>query len=84
MDSDLVSLAQLFLVTISILAVALADARTEPLKTGLSIAGVALSVAWGVCNIELSSNSCPTKVDDNATLSIGHEVLHGLIGDFHD
>ena len=26
----------------------------------------------------------PTQVDDNATLSIGHEVLHGLIGDFHD
>lgn len=26
----------------------------------------------------------PTMVDDNATLSIGHEVLHGLIGDFHD
>ena len=26
----------------------------------------------------------PTSVDDNATMSIGHEVLHGLFGAYHD
>jgi hypothetical protein len=50
---DQVQLAQVFLVAVSILAVALADARNEKLKTGLSIAGTLLSVAWGVCALDV-------------------------------
>ncbi len=26
----------------------------------------------------------PTSVDDDATMSVGHEVLHGLLGAYHD
>lgn len=44
-----VSVAQLFLVAISIFAVALAEARNEKLKTGLSLAGIIISIAWGLC-----------------------------------
>ena len=55
MQTMTLDIAQLFLVAVSILAVALADARTEPLKTGLSVVGALLSIGWGFCNIELLS-----------------------------
>src|SRR5688572_12075467 len=48
-----VQLTEIFLTGISILAVALAAARNEKLKTGLSIAGIAVSVAWAVCMFSL-------------------------------
>jgi hypothetical protein len=40
--------AQVYLLAMSVLAVALADARNEGLKTGLSVFGLILALAWMV------------------------------------
>lgn len=46
-----IQLTQLFLVANSIFAVALADADNEKLKTGVSIAGLVISLSWLVTNM---------------------------------
>lgn len=53
-----IQLTEIFLIANSILAVALADAGNEKLKTGLSIAGLVISFSW--CVINLSSSLQPT------------------------
>jgi hypothetical protein len=45
-------LAEVFLLAISILAVALASARHEQLKTALSLFGLLISGAWWYCNYD--------------------------------
>jgi hypothetical protein len=35
------------------------------------------------CEIYLSDEERPREVDDAATLSLGHELLHCMIGDYH-
>jgi hypothetical protein len=35
------------------------------------------------CEIYLPNDKRPRKVDDEATLSLGHELLHCMIGDYH-
>lgn len=44
-----IQLAEIFLIANSIFAVALADARNEKLKTGISIAGFVISFGWMWC-----------------------------------
>lgn len=44
--SDQVQLTEIFLIANSVFAVALAEARNEKLKTGLSLAGLLISLAW--------------------------------------
>jgi hypothetical protein len=35
------------------------------------------------CEIYLSDEQRPREVDDAATLSLGHELLHCMLGDYH-
>lgn len=35
------------------------------------------------CEIYLPNAKRPTEVDDEATLSLGHELLHCMLGDYH-
>ncbi|HET7607391.1 MAG TPA: hypothetical protein VFL84_01850 [Gammaproteobacteria bacterium] len=35
------------------------------------------------CEIYLSNEQRPREVDDEATLSLGHELLHCMLGDYH-
>jgi hypothetical protein len=59
LDGELISIAGLFLTASSILTVALADARNEPLKTGLSIAGVIVALGWVLCTIDSFPSTSP-------------------------
>lgn len=53
-----IQLAEIFLIANSIFAVALADARNEKLKTGISIAGLVISFGWMWC-------TCVPVTDDD-------------------
>lgn len=46
---------EVFLIAASILTVALAEARNEKLKTGLSLAGVVLGLVWIVSLLDATS-----------------------------
>lgn len=46
MNPDIVKLTEIFLVPTSILVGSLGIARTEPLKTGISIIGFVMSLLW--------------------------------------
>ena len=35
------------------------------------------------CEIYLANEQRPREVDDQATLSLGHELLHCMLGDYH-
>lgn len=35
------------------------------------------------CEIYLPNDQRPGKVDDDATLTLGHELLHCMLGDYH-
>jgi hypothetical protein len=35
------------------------------------------------CQIYLPNEQRPAKVDDDATLTLGHELLHCMLGDYH-
>ena len=35
------------------------------------------------CVIYLTNDQRPREVDDEATLSLGHELLHCMLGDYH-
>jgi hypothetical protein len=35
------------------------------------------------CEIYLPNDKRPREVDDEATLSLGHELLHCMLGDYH-
>lgn len=50
MNPDLTKLAEIFLVPSSILVGALGVASTEPLKTGISILGLLVSILWAICS----------------------------------
>jgi hypothetical protein len=49
-NADLVKLVEIFLVPNTILVGALGVASTEPLKTGISILGLVVSILWGICS----------------------------------
>lgn len=51
--SDLLTLTEIFLTSSTILIGSFAIARTEALKTGLSIVGIALTVLWMVCTVDV-------------------------------
>lgn len=50
MNPDLTKLAEIFLVPSSILVGALGVASTEPLKAGISILGLVVSILWAICS----------------------------------
>src|SRR5262245_52428267 len=60
MAVELVPLTELFLTPSSILVGALGVARTEPLKTGISVLGLAASMLWIICSND-------ALVDDTTT-----------------
>jgi hypothetical protein len=50
MNADLTKLVEIFLVPSSILVGALGVASTEPLKTGISMLGLVVSILWAICS----------------------------------
>jgi hypothetical protein len=49
---DLFKLTEVFLTSSTILVGALSVARTEPLKTGISILGLFVTILWFVCGLD--------------------------------
>ena len=52
-------------------------------RRGFSILKKNLQTGAFTCEIYLSNEERPREVDDAATLSLGHELLHCMIGDYH-
>lgn len=61
-DLDIVKLTEIFLVPGSILVGALGVARTEGLKTGISVLGLLTTLIWAFCNWDAyRAESSPTS-----------------------
>ncbi len=54
---DLLKVAEIFLASSTILVGALSVARTEPLKSGISVLGLIVAVLWFVCSIDAFATS---------------------------
>ena len=77
---DVAKIANIFLVPNSILVAALGVARTEPLKTGVSILGFVVSGLWLVCGMDAIGNSVREQVLAwLPTLFIGCWLLAGIV-----
>lgn len=63
MNDKVIDVTQLFLTASGIFAVALADAETEALKTGLGIVAVVFSLTWVASAVEMRSISGLTRAD---------------------
>jgi hypothetical protein len=59
------------------------DRRNIRQGRGFSILKQNVETGAFTCEIYLPADERPRLVDDNATLTIGHELLHCLIGDYH-
>jgi hypothetical protein len=52
-------------------------------RHGFSVLKRNLETGAFTCEIYLPADKRPRLVDDEATLTIGHELLHCLLGDYH-
>jgi hypothetical protein len=52
-------------------------------RHGFSILKTDRQTGARTCEIYLPSAKRPAEVDDAATLSLGHELLHCMLGDYH-
>jgi hypothetical protein len=52
-------------------------------RHGFSILKTNRETRARTCEIYLPNAQRPTEVDDKATLSLGHELLHCMLGDYH-
>ncbi len=52
-------------------------------RHGFSILKTNRETGARTCEIYLPNVKRPTEVDDEATLIIGHELLHCMLGDYH-
>jgi hypothetical protein len=51
---------------------------------GFSILKTNRETGARTCEIYLPDEQRPSEVDDEATLSLGHELLHCMLGSYHD
>ena len=52
-------------------------------RHGFSILKTNRETGARTCEIYLPNANRPAKVDDEATLTLGHELLHCMLGDYH-
>jgi hypothetical protein len=52
-------------------------------RRGFSILRTNRETGARTCEIYLPSDERPREVDDDGTLSLGHELLHCMYGDYH-
>ena len=52
-------------------------------RHGFSILKTNRETGARTCEIYLPSEQRPDKVDDGGTLTLGHELLHCMLGDYH-
>jgi len=52
-------------------------------RRGFSILKTNRETSARTCEIYLPNEMRPKKIDDEATLSLGHELLHCMLGDYH-
>jgi hypothetical protein len=52
-------------------------------RHGFSILKTNRETGARTCEIYLPNEHRPDKVDDNGTLTLGHELLHCMLGDYH-
>jgi hypothetical protein len=52
-------------------------------RHGFSILKTNRETGARTCEIYLPKEMSPTEVDDEATLSLGHELLHCMLGNYH-
>jgi hypothetical protein len=52
-------------------------------RHGFSILKTHRETGARTCEIYLPNDGRPLKVDDAGTLSLGHELLHCMLGDYH-
>jgi hypothetical protein len=52
-------------------------------RHGFSILKTNLETGGRSCDIYLPNEHRPGKVDDDGTLTLGHELLHCMLGDYH-
>ena len=53
-------------------------------RNGLAIVKREVKTGAFTCEIYLPNERLPRSVDDKATLILGHEFLHCLLGDYHE
>jgi hypothetical protein len=52
-------------------------------RHGFSILKTNRDTGARTCEIYLPNDQRPAKVDDGGTLTLGHELLHCMLGDYH-
>ena len=52
-------------------------------RHGLSILKTDRETGARTCEIYLPNERRPGKVDDDGTLTLGHELLHCMLGNYH-
>jgi hypothetical protein len=52
-------------------------------RHGFSILKTNRETGARTCEVYLSSEQRPDEVDDAGTLTLGHELLHCMLGDYH-
>jgi hypothetical protein len=52
-------------------------------RHGFSILKTNRETGTRTCEIYLPNDQRPAKVDDDGTLTLGHELLHCMLGDYH-
>lgn len=52
-------------------------------RRGFSILKTNRETGARTCEVYLSNEQRPLNVDDDGTLSLGHELLHCMYGDYH-
>ena len=52
-------------------------------RHGFSILKTNRETGARTCEIYLPNDQRPAKVDDDGTLTLGHELLHCMLGDYH-
>jgi hypothetical protein len=52
-------------------------------RHGVSILKTNLETGARTCQIYLPNEQRPAKVDDDGTLTLGHELLHCMLGNYH-
>jgi hypothetical protein len=58
------------------------DVRQDS-RHGFSILRTHRETGAQTCEIYLAEERRPHKVDDDGTLTLGHELLHCMLGDYH-
>jgi hypothetical protein len=61
----------------------LASEIRQDYRQGFSILKTNRETGAGTCEIYLPNAQRPAEVDDEATLVLGHELLHCMLGAYH-